>query len=300
MLTELMLATPSWGVASQVVVSGIVMGSVFALIGVGFNLVHSATGVINFAQGEFLVLGGFVVYAFTALGVPVFLAITLAMLVVALIGCLVEVGPMRRAKGEGIIGRDAVTLGISMLIVAGTAYVWGVEPLPVPQTADGTALRLGELTVTRQQLCIVLAAAVAVVTLHLFLTRSNTGLMLRATAMNRQAAQGVGVAVGRVAMIAWALSGAVAALAGALVTPTTGVSYSAGFFFTLAGFSAAILGGIGSMPGAVLGGVTLGLIQSVASAYLAADLQDAAPMVVLLLIFALRPQGFLGRQVSRA
>ncbi|MEV0694429.1 branched-chain amino acid ABC transporter permease [Streptomyces sp. NPDC050388] len=294
-------AAPSPELMTQVVVSGVVMGCIFALVAIGFNLVFSATGVINFAQGDFLILGGFVFYTATVtLSWSLLPSVGLAVLAVAAMAAFVQFGLLRHSRGEGVIGRDAVTLGVSILIVAISSFIWGVDPLPVQPTTAGGPVEIGWLVVSRQQLWIVGVTTLAVLVLHLFFKKTNAGIAVRATAMNKHAAMGVGVSVDRVALTSWVVAGALGALAGLLVTPLTGVSYAAGFLFTLSGFAAAILGGMGSMLGAVLGGLLLGVMQSLSAAFIAADFRDAAPMIVLLLVFALRPQGILGKLVSRA
>lgn len=284
----------------QLSISGVVTGCVYALVAVGFNIIFNGAGMINFAQGEFVVLGGFLFYALTTgLGLPLLPAVVLAVAGVALVGVLIQVGVVRVARGEGVIGRDVATLGVALLLIAFMAAVWGVDPLPVRAFTPGDPVLSGTVTMSRQDVWIVVATIAAAGLLQLFFSRTTMGISIRAASLNASAARGVGLSVNRIAMLSWALGAGLAGLAGVLITPTTGVAVTGAFVFTLNGFAAAILGGLGSMVGALVGGLTLGLVTSLSAAFIPSGWQGAVPMLVLLLVLMARPSGILGRGPAR-
>lgn len=284
----------------QLAVSGLVIGCIYALAGLGFNAIFNATGIINFAQGDFLVLGGFFFYAGSAtFHLPLIPAVLFSLVIVSAIGAFVQLAIVRPGRGSGHIGRGASLIGVSLLVTAVTADVWGVNPLPVREFTPGKPYFLGEVVITRQQVWIVGVTLVVVIALQLFFQRTTAGIAMRAASLNPDAARGVGVSVQRMALFAFILAAALGSIGGILITPLTSVSYNTGFALTIKGFTAAILGGLGSMYGAVVGGVTLGLIESLSAAYITSGYQQAVPMAVLILVFLLRPGGILGTSVSR-
>lgn len=284
----------------QLAVSGFVIGCIYALAALGFNAIFNATGIINFAQGDFLVLGGFFFYAAsTTWHLSLIPAAAVSLVIVSAIGGVVQLVIVRPGRGKGHIGRGASLIGVSLLVTAITADVWGVNPLAVREFTPGLPYFLGEVVITRQQVWIVAVTLIVVVLLQLFFQRTTAGISMRAASLNPDAARAVGISVQRMALLAFVLAAALGAIGGILITPITSVSYSTGFALTIKGFTAAILGGIGSMYGAVVGGVTLGLIESLSAAYITSGYQSAVPMAVLILVFMVRPGGILGTSVSR-
>lgn len=284
----------------QLAVSGVVVGCVYALVALGFNAIFNATGIINFAQGEFVLLGGFLFYAATtSFELPLIPAIMVALAIIAVVGAAIQLAVVRPSRGAGHIGRGASLIGVSLLVVAVTGAIWGVNPLPVREFTPSAPIILGGVVITRQQIWIVGITLVVVLLLQLFFQRTTAGIGMRAASLNPDAARAVGVSVQRMALLAFVLAAVLGGIGGVLLTPLTGVSSTAGLTFTLKGFSAAILGGFGNMTGAVIGGITLGLIESLSAAYITSGYQAAVPLIVLILVFMIRPGGILGVSIPR-
>lgn len=294
------LVAVSVATLGQLAVSGVVVGCVYALAALGFNAVYNATGIINFAQGELVLWGGFLFYAGSqSLHLPLILSALLALAAIALIGALIQLGVVRQGRGSGHIGRGASLIGVALLSTAITAAVWGVDPLPVPEFTPGTPFSVDGVVVTQQQIWIVAMTFCVVFFLQVFFRRTTAGIAMRAASSNPDAARGVGVSVQQMALMAFVLAAVLGGIGGILITPLTGVAFSGGFALTLKGFTAAILGGLGNIVGAVVGGVALGLIESLSAAFISSGYQPAVPMAVLILVFLLRPGGILGVAVSR-
>lgn len=283
----------------QLAASGLIAGCIYALIAIGFNVLYKSMGMLNFAQGEFVILGGFLFLSLSGVGIPLLPAVAGALAGVGLVGFLVEYLVMRRTRAEGLIGRGVATIGVSLFAVAVTSVIWGVNPLRVRPFSAGPPIHLGQVVISRQQAWIVVLSLAAVIALHLFFTRTQSGIAMRAASLNAAAARGVGISVQRVNVTAWVLSALVAGLAGILVTPITGVAFGMGLIFTLKGIAAAILGGMGSMVGAVIGGVIIGVVESMSAIFMSSGWQEAMPMLLLVLVLMIWPKGILGTGPDR-
>ncbi len=289
----------SLATVEQLAVSGVVVGCVYALIALGFNVIFNATGLINFAQGEFVLFGGFFLYtASILLDLPLVPALLLAIAAVSVIGASVQLGVIRFARGEGHIGAGASLIGVSLLMVAIASWAWGADPLPVREFTPGEPYRLGDVLITRQQLWVIGVTIVVVVGFQLFFQRTSLGVAMRAAAQNADAARGSGISVERMSLMAFIIGAALAALGGVLITPILGVAAYGGLTLVLKGFTAAMLGGLGDPRGAVIGGLALGLVEQVSAAFISSGYQEAVPMAMLILVLMLRPGGILGVGVA--
>lgn len=283
----------------QLVASGFIVGCIYALVAIGFNVLYEAMGMLNFAQGEFVVLGGFFFYTASQVGLPLVPAIVVALVAVGLVGLAVQVFIISNAGGEGLIGRGVATIGLSLLVIAVSSVIWGVDPLRVREFTSGPPFDLANVIISRQQAWIVGASLLAVAGLHVFFQRTIAGVSMRAASLNPDAARGVGISVSGVYMVAWTLSAIVAGLGGILVTPLTGVAFGMGLVFTLKGIASAILGGMGSMVGAIIGGLLIGMVESLSSLFMSSGWQEVIPMGLLLLVLMIRPKGILGTGPDR-
>lgn len=294
-----MILLISLSTAGQLAVSGLVVGCIYALVALGFNVIFNATDILNFAQGEFLLLGGFAFYTGTiTLHLPLITGALFSIAVVAIVGAITQLVVVRFARGEGLMGAGAALIGVSFLAVAIMSWIWGVNPLPVREFTPGKPFFVGQVAITRQQVWIVAITILVIICFHLFFQRTNIGIAMRAASLNPSAARGVGISVERMALWAFVLGSALAAIGGILITPTTGVLASGGFVLTLKGFTAAILGGIGNPIGAIVGGLALGLIESLSVGFISSGYQQAVPMLLLILILMVRPGGILGVGLS--
>jgi branched-chain amino acid transport system permease protein len=279
----------------QLLVAGIGTGSIYALIALGFNVVFKSTGAMNFAQGEWVVMGGMISAmlfgAFSNIG----LACLVTVLIVTIVGILSErlvIWPLRRPTPLMI---TLVSIGLGICTRSLVMLVLGKQPVGYPGFSQTATLTWGGVSVQTQTLWIVGLTAAFLLVTHLFFERSIMGKALRAAAADREAAAIVGVRVETTVLLSFSIAAFAGALAGAIITPLTLSSYDQGAMFGFKGFSAAMLGGIGSLPGAVVGGLALGLLEAFGSFYISSDFKDAIAFAVLLLILFVRPSGFLGR-----
>lgn len=284
----------------QFLFSGLTVGATYALAALGFNLIYNSSHVINFAQGEFIMLGGMLAVFFTHAGLHWSLAFILAVLLPAIVGILLEklaIEPVRDADTVSLI---IITIGAS-LVIRGLIQVWlgkGAHSLP-PFSDHGPMFLMGAMLLP-QSLWVFGGTAVAVALLWYFFSRTVAGKAMLATAYNRVAAQLVGVSTGWTLLMSFALAAALGALAGILITPITLTSYDVGIMLGLKGFAAAVLGGLGNGVGAVVGGLLVGVLESMGAGYVSSAYKDAIPFVLILFVLFFMPRGiFGGRSTER-
>jgi branched-chain amino acid transport system permease protein len=280
----------------QFIFAGMTSGAIYALIALGFSVVHNTMGIVNFTQVDFVSMGG--MFMFTGLfwsGLPMPLALPAAVGAMTIVGMAVERFGIRPSRSQNHLVLIFLTIGISIILRGLMKLVWGKNRMAVPPLLGETPLRIAGASILPQALAILLIAALAIGLLVLFFQCTRLGLAMRAVASNHNAAAVVGIQVGRVRAASFALAGGLGGLAGVLVTPITTLSYDVGVLLGLKGFAAAILGGFGSFPGAVLGGLSLGLLESLSAGYLSSAYKDVTAFVVLLLVLFIRPRGLLGR-----
>lgn len=280
----------------QFILSGLTTGSTYALIAIGFSLIHNATGIVNFAQGEFVMLGGmFMITYFTFLNIPMVPAFLLTVFSVALVGFLLERGPIRRAQSKEILILVMITVGASISIKGLSMILWGKNPMTLPPFSGDSPLVLGSAAIMPQSIWIFGITVAVVFSLNYFFHGTMTGKAMRAVAASRRTAALTGIAVDRIILLSFTLSGALGGVAGILLAPITTTSYDVGVMLGLKGFSAAILGGYGSMPGAVLGGLLLGVLESLGAGLISSEYKDALAFLILLGVLFFKPAGILGR-----
>lgn len=284
----------------QYVVTGLTVGCVYGLVGLGFTVIYNATGIINLAQGEFVVLGGLLMFTLAEVAhLPLPLALVGAVGIVALLGLLTErlaIRPLRRAPVVTLI---IVTVGLSVALRGAAKLLWGVDALPVRSFSSDDSIFIGGAALQPQYLWVVGLTALTMLGVKLFFDHTLTGKAMRACAINAEAARLAGVSVERMVQASFALSAGLSALAGAVVAPITFAAYDAGTVLGLKGFAAAIIGGLGNGQAAVLGGIVVGLLENLGVGFApegTAGLQDAFAFVALLLMLLLRPAGLLGRR----
>lgn len=279
----------------QLLVAGIGTGSIYALIALGFNVVFKSTGAMNFAQGEWVVMGGMISALSFAAVSNIWFACLVALIVVTILGILSErlvIWPLKRPDTLLI---TLVSIGLAIFTRSLVMMVLGKKPVGYPSFSETSTLVVGGIAIQTQTLWIIGLTMVFLVVMHFFFERSMMGKALRAAAADRDAAAIVGVKVETTVMLSFAIAAFAGALAGAIITPLTLSSYDQGAMFGFKGFSAAMLGGVGSLPGAVVGGLALGLLEAFGSFYISSDFKDAIAFTVLLLVLFVRPSGFLGR-----
>lgn len=279
----------------QFALAGLKNGSIYALVALGFTIVYSATGVINFAQGEFVMLGGMLSWwAYSALGLPLPVAGVLGVALTALLGVAFELLAIRPRQDGDPLALIIITVGGSLFISSLARHAFGPTEKSLPAFTAGDSIVLLGASIERQTLWIFALTALAVAALTLLYARTRLGRAMRACSLDRQAARLVGIDPRLMVTISFGLAAALGGLAGLATTPLTQTAFSVGPAFGIKGFAAAILGGLGNPVAAVVGGLALGLIESMSIAFVSSTFKDAISLVVLLLVLFLRPQGLLG------
>ncbi|HRW14304.1 branched-chain amino acid ABC transporter permease [Amaricoccus sp.] len=280
----------------QFILSGVTVGAVYALVALGFTIIYNASDVVNFAQGEFVMLGGMITVFASMAGLPLPLAALIAIAGTAVVGVLLNKLAIEPARGAPVVSLIIITIGASIFIRGVAQLVFDKQLHRFPAFSGDTPIQIMGATILPQSLW-VLAGAIAVFAgLWAFFTKTLTGRAVLATSNNRLAAQLVGINTNWVMTLSFALSAAIGALAGVLVTPITNTSYDVGIALALKGFAAAMLGGMGSPIGALVGGILLGLIEALTAGYISSVYKDAAAFVVILIVLFAMPQGIFGRK----
>ncbi|MFZ5453903.1 MAG: branched-chain amino acid ABC transporter permease [Thermodesulfobacteriota bacterium] len=279
----------------QFIFAGLTGGAIYALVALGFGVVHNTMGIVNFTQVDFVSLGGMILFsALFAVGLPMPLALAAAVVGVTLVAIVVEEIGVRPSRSQSHLVLIFLTIGLSIILRGVMKIIWGKNRMAVPPLSGEAPVKLWGATILPQTLWILALTAGAIVLLVLFFRKTSMGLAMRGVAANEEAAATVGLKVRRVKAMSFALAGALGGLAGCLVTPITTLSYDVGVLLGLKGFAAAILGGFGSFPGAILGGLILGLLETLGAAYISSAYKDVIAFVVLLLVLFIRPRGLLG------
>ncbi|HET6315671.1 MAG TPA: branched-chain amino acid ABC transporter permease [Chloroflexota bacterium] len=283
----------------QYVAGGLAAGSLYALVALGLTLIYKTTGVVNFAQGEMAMVSTFFAYILlTNYHVPYPVAFIGALLFAAILGVAVERGLMRWVQQASVLSQIMITLGL-FLVLNGAMSTRFFEALPFPQPIGGTPLNVGGVFISEDSLLIFGLAAVIMLALYLFFRYTLLGIGMRATAQNLSVARLMGVRVGRVYSTTWAVASAMGAVAGMLFAPTTALYPSFMGDIAIKGFAAAIIGGLGVLPGAVVGGLVLGVLENLIAGYLSTELKSFFAFSVILLVLVLRPQGLMGAPMRR-
>jgi branched-chain amino acid transport system permease protein len=280
----------------QFLLSGITVGAVYALVALGFTIIYNASDVVNFAQGEFVMLGGMITVFTYAAGLPLPLAALIAIIVTAAIGVALYKLAIEPARGAPVVSLIIITIGASIFIRGVTQLVFDKQIHRFPAFSGDQPILIGGATILPQSLWVIAGAFAIFFCLWLFFTRTLIGRAVLATANNRIAAQLVGINTNYVMTLSFAMSAAIGALAGVLVTPITLTSYDVGLALALKGFAAAMLGGMGNPKGALVGGLLLGILEAMTAGYISSQYKDAAAFVVIIAVLFAMPQGLFGRQ----
>ena len=288
----------------SLLISGLVFGSIYALVALGFVLIYKATGIINFAQGEMVMFGAYICIGLaTNMGLPLLVAIPLAMVGSALLGLLLERVIMRPMIGQEVVPIIIITIGIGFMIRAVIMFIWGVDTLPFPQLLSEEPITFVNVPIAPTYIWSIIVCAAILIVFSLMFKFTPTGIAMRATANDQQAAQSMGVSVKWVFAMAWAIGGVVAALGGVLLGNINGVNA----YLSVIGlkvFPVVIVGGLDSILGAILGGLIVGVAENLCGGYLdpifGGGVKAVAPFVILLIILLVRPYGLFGsRQIER-
>lgn len=284
---------------TQTIVSGIGIGCVFGLIGIGYCVIYNASGIVNFAQGAFVMLGGMVTYVLsTRVGLSLLASAIIATASVAIVGVVIErlvVRPLWRRNATAFV-MILATLAAQTVIEQTTLLTIDDQPKTLPNFINLPPLMVGKVAINYQLIAIAGASILLVALLALFFARTRVGRAMRACSINREAAALQGIPVSRMLGYAFALSAGLGAIAGVLITPTQYTAFDVGVPFAISGFIAAIVGGFGKPGGAFIGGILLGLAQSLAIMFFGAGLKNIAALSIMLIFITIRPMGLFGKK----
>jgi branched-chain amino acid transport system permease protein len=282
--------------------NGIAVGCIYGLVALGFVLIYKATELVNFAQGDLLMLGAFIAYmAVVWWGLDYWIAFAIALVVTGIFGALLDATILRKVIGQPQFAVVMLTLGLGAIFRTFASITWGSEIYTLP-TPFGGVWKIGNITLSHQYISIIVGTVLLCTILYLFFNRTRIGIAMQATSQNQLAAYYMGIPVKMIFSMIWAISAGTATAAGVLLAPVTLIDTNMGLFVAIKAFAAAVLGGFGSIPGALVGGLVVGLVELYAGGYSgyflpegpAHFVKDTAPYVVLLLMLIVRPQGLFG------
>ncbi|UCG80942.1 MAG: branched-chain amino acid ABC transporter permease [Desulfobacterales bacterium] len=279
----------------QYTITGITVGSIYAMVAIGFNIIYNVTEAINFAQGEFVMLGGLImVFLQVTLNIPLVLSFPLTIVVVTVVGILLDRLAIRPIREPSVLSMIIATIGAAFFIKGAAMFIWGKDPFDLPPFSGRNPIAFYGAVVQPQSLWVVGFLVAVVITLTLFFDRTILGKALRACAVNPNASSLVGMNVKYMILLSFAMSAAIGAVGGIVITPISLMEYDRGAMLAVKGFAACVLGGMGSFPGAIMGGLIIGLIESLGAGLISSGYKDAFALLVLLFVLFLKPSGLLG------
>lgn len=283
----------------QLVVNGAAAGCIYGLIALGFVLIYKATEMVNFAQGDIMMLGGFLAFSLIAhWGLNYWLGALLAILITAAFGYALDALILRRVIGQPQFAVVMLTLGLGFIFRAGAGIAWGYDSVGFNTPFTNKTVGLGHLVLGEDNLSIIVGTLLLCGVLFVFFSKTRVGVAMQAASQNQLAAYYMGIPVRNIFSLIWAISAGVAAVAGILLSPVSMIDVNMGFLGIKA-FAAAVIGGFGSIPGSLIGGVIVGVVEQLAGYYLPAGFQEVTSNVVLLAMLILRPQGLFAERMGK-
>jgi branched-chain amino acid transport system permease protein len=285
---------------TQLVINGLVIGSIYALLALGFVLIYKSSGIFNFAQGEFLMLGAYVCLAVVVeFGIPFWWGFLLTLVFAALLGVLIERLVLRPMIGEPVISVIMLTLGLASVLRAIVQGIWGTDTRPFPTVFPPDPVMVGPLPVSQGYLYSVTAVTVLLLVFSWFFTYARSGIAMRATAFSQQVALSMGISVKRIFALSWSIAAVVSAVGGVLLGAIRGGVDGSLALFGLKVVPVAILGGLDSVLGAIVGGLVIGVLENLSGGYLdplfGGGVKEVAPFIVLVVILGVKPYGLFGK-----
>ncbi len=284
----------------QQVATGLSTGSLYAILALALVLIYRSTGIVNFAQGEMAMFTTFIAWSFINWELHFWIAFFLTLLVAGIFGALTEIIVIRPVERGPILNPVIITLGMFTMLNSIALRIWQGQPksFPSPGVFDGAPLKLGPAVISRPNIGVFCMSILIMIAIYLLFNRTKVGLAMRAAAQNRVASQLVGIRVGRMLALGWALSAMVGAAAGMLLAPTIFLSPSMMMGVLLFAFAAAVLGGLDSPVGAIVGGLVLGVVQNLAGTYIDSKIDITVAFLVIIAVLLVRPKGLFGKQTT--
>ena len=282
----------------QFLISGLTVGSTYGLTALGFTIIFNTTGIINFAQGEFVMLGGMLAVFLMGAGLGLVPALLLAVLGTVIVGALFERLTIRPVQGAGVIRLIIITIGVSILLRGLAMLSWGKDTFALPHFTGMTPIHVGGATMLPQSIWVLSITLALLAALKGFFSGTVWGKGMLACSYGRKAAFLVGIDVSRMVLVSFMISAAVGAVGGVILAPITMTSYDMGILLGLKGFAACILGGLGNPFGAAAGGLILGVLESFGAGLVSSAYKDAITFIILLLLLFLKPSGLFGAASS--
>ena len=284
----------------QLIMSGLANGCIYGLIALGFVLIYKATEAVNFAQGDMMMLGAFITLGLTnsnQMAYPFWVSVPLAIVLMGCFGYLLDRIVIRRMFGQSQVAVVILTIAIGFVLRFAAGTIWGHEPQSLESPFAGRDVSFGGVVLGLDEVVVIITTMVLTLVFYIFFNNTRLGVAMQASSQNQLAAYYMGIPVKRVQSLIWALSGMMAAIAGILYASKGSIDPGIGLIGIKA-FAAAVIGGMGSLPGALLGGIIIGLVEPFAARYIAAGYSQVAPYVLLFLVLVFRPHGILA-QVHR-
>jgi branched-chain amino acid transport system permease protein len=281
----------------QQLVNTLILGSNYALMAIGLTIVYGILGIVNLAHGEIFMVGAFVAYFMVAgLQVNFFVALLGAMVCMAVLGIIIERGLFRKLRGGAEVNYFILSMGLLIVLQNAALLLWGTDPHSMSLPAAAQVIELGAVMLTTQRLIIVATAVVIIIALHFFVKYSKMGMSMRGVEQNFEGATTVGISINKVASFTFALSGALAGAAGALLGSLYIVQATMGFSPLIKAFTVVVLGGLGSIMGAIVGGLVLAAAEIFGGVYISSDYQETFSFIILIIVLSIKPSGIFGKQ----
>jgi branched-chain amino acid transport system permease protein len=279
----------------QILFASITNGSVYVLVAIGINIIYNATGVINFAHGPLVMLGAMIAASLVSSeGIPLFFAFIISVAITAAVGALLEFCGIRSMRKPSIANLVIMTLGAGIIIEGVAMVIWGKEAFSLPSFFGDESINIMGAALHPQAICILTVAIIIIAILTAYYKFTISGKAMLACSINRDMARLLGIKASRISILSFVIGGAIGAAAGILIAPITLTAYYQGLWWILKGFTASIMGGLGNIAGAIIGGFLLGFLESFSSGYISSGSKDIIVFIVLLLVLYVRPKGILG------
>ncbi|AYA75570.1 branched-chain amino acid ABC transporter permease [Bacillus sp. Y1] len=279
----------------QYIVTGLTVGSIYALLAIGFVTIYNITGILNFAQGEFAMIGALTCITFVNAGFPMYVSIILAIFISATIGLIVERTAIRHARNTSVIILIIITIGVSTFLKGMGLIIWGTNPKQLAPLIKMEPIHFMGAVINPQSIFIFIVLLILLAVLYVFFEKTYIGSALRACEKNPRAAKLMGINTSTMSALAFTLAAALGAIAGILITPITDATYEMGFLIGVKGFVGMVIGGMHSIPGAVAGALLVGLLETFSGGFISTFYSDAITFLVLILVLFFKPNGIFAR-----